>query len=64
MTDIREQIECIRRGERDCLSRIDEFGDTLEKLNAVCEAAHKHIDKDDHYSRLDLESALAALDQT
>jgi len=42
--------------------------DTLESLlaegaakDAVIKAARKHIEKDDHYSRLDLESALDAV---
>ena len=39
MNDIREQIACIKRGERECFSRINEFGDTMERLLAVVEAA-------------------------
>ena len=38
--------------------QVKDLRDTMKKLLAVYEAALTHIDKDNHYSRLDLESAI------
>ena len=64
MTEIREQIACIRRGESECHEKINEYADTLEKLLVLYEAAidvYREFDGLGHDSIYTLETALTAI---
>ncbi len=44
-------------------SKYGQWAGTMEAMLKVVEAAKRHIDKDSHYTKLDLDSALLDLEQ-